>query len=47
MVRSCGLVAQASRRQGVDILKADVGSQVALGVGVCVRAVCARLRWDS
>ena len=43
MIRSCGLVAQASRRQGVDILEADVGSEVALGVGVCVSAVRARL----
>jgi len=47
MIRSCGLVAQASWRQGVDILEADVGSEVALGVGVCVSAVHARLWWNS
>jgi len=47
MIRSCGLVAQASQRQGVDILEADVGSEVALGVGVCVSAVRAMLWWNS
>ena len=47
MIHSCGLVAQASWRQGVDILEADVGSEVAFGVGVCVSIVHARLWWNS
>ena len=47
MIRSCGFVAYASWRQGVDILEEDVGSEVALGVGVCVSAVHARLWWNS
>ena len=47
MIRNRGLVAQASQRQGVDILEEDVGSEVALGVGVCVSAVHARLWWNS
>jgi len=47
MIGSCGLVAQSSQRQGVDILEVDVGSEVGLGVGVCVSAVRAMLWWNS